>query len=187
MLNNQTAEQKQRVNENIVQFRYTAPRSGWTQQRVETLVALWGEGLSASKISAQMGGITRSAVIGKVHRLNLPERVTKTSLPNVGNRTPRLRIEKRSGGKAKFINEIPLEDLPSVVDLQIPAEQRKTLQQLTAHTCRWPVGEVSAPDFFFCGAEPFKGRQYCAGHLKRSIARPPHNRPKKNSTWRGGF
>ena len=46
----------------------------WTDERVEKLKRLWAEGLSASQIAAQLGGVSRNAVIGKVHRLNLPGR-----------------------------------------------------------------------------------------------------------------
>uniref|UniRef100_UPI0028AB0CB5 GcrA family cell cycle regulator n=1 Tax=Shinella sp. TaxID=1870904 RepID=UPI0028AB0CB5 len=46
----------------------------WTDERVERLKKLWAEGLSASQIAAQLGGVSRNAVIGKVHRLNLPGR-----------------------------------------------------------------------------------------------------------------
>ena len=41
----------------------------WTDERVEQLKKLWSEGLSASQIAKQLGGVTRNAVIGKVHRL----------------------------------------------------------------------------------------------------------------------
>ncbi|GGD94922.1 GcrA cell cycle regulator [Aureimonas endophytica] len=47
----------------------------WTDERVELLAKLWGEGLSASQIASQLGGVTRNAVIGKVHRLKLETRV----------------------------------------------------------------------------------------------------------------
>jgi GcrA cell cycle regulator len=46
----------------------------WTDERVEKLKKLWADGLSASQIAAQLGGVSRNAVIGKVHRLNLPGR-----------------------------------------------------------------------------------------------------------------
>ena len=46
----------------------------WTDERVETLKKLWADGLSASQIAAELGGITRNAVIGKVHRLGLSGR-----------------------------------------------------------------------------------------------------------------
>ena len=66
--------------------------SGWSDERVELLVRLWGEGLSASKIAARLGGITRNAVIGKVHRLGLSGRA-KGGTPQ----TPRPRTKWRAG------------------------------------------------------------------------------------------
>jgi GcrA cell cycle regulator len=47
----------------------------WTDERVETLKKMWGEGQSASQIAKELGGVTRNAVIGKVHRLGLSNRV----------------------------------------------------------------------------------------------------------------
>ncbi len=51
---------------------------GWTQERVELLRKLWGEGLSGGQI-ANFLGVTRSTVMGKVHRLKLPKRMTKST------------------------------------------------------------------------------------------------------------
>jgi GcrA cell cycle regulator len=50
----------------------------WTDDRVETLKKMWGEGQSASQIAKELGGVTRNAVIGKVHRLGLSNRTTTT-------------------------------------------------------------------------------------------------------------
>ena len=50
----------------------------WTEERVEMLKRLWQEGLSASQIAGELGGVTRNAVIGKVHRLGLSGRVMST-------------------------------------------------------------------------------------------------------------
>ena len=51
----------------------------WTDERVEVLKKMWGEGQSASVIAKELGGVTRNAVIGKVHRLGLSNRVTSTT------------------------------------------------------------------------------------------------------------
>ena len=53
----------------------------WTDERVELLKKLWSEGLSASQIAAQLGSVTRNAVIGKVHRLKLSSRGRSTAAP----------------------------------------------------------------------------------------------------------
>ena len=46
-------------------------KMAWTDDRVEILTKLWGEGLSASQIARELGDVTRNAVIGKVHRLGI--------------------------------------------------------------------------------------------------------------------
>ena len=53
----------------------------WTDERVETLKKMWGEGQSASQIAKELGGVTRNAVIGKVHRLGLSNRAGSGSTP----------------------------------------------------------------------------------------------------------
>jgi len=53
----------------------------WTEERVETLKRMWGEGQSASQIAKELGGVTRNAVIGKVHRLGLSNRAGGGSAP----------------------------------------------------------------------------------------------------------
>ena len=51
----------------------------WTDERVELLKKMWGEGQSASQIAKELGGVTRNAVIGKVHRLGLSNRATSSA------------------------------------------------------------------------------------------------------------
>src|SRR5437762_6826798 len=61
----------------------------WTDERVELLKKLWADGLSASQIAAELGGITRNAVIGKVHRLGLSGRAKSSSSASPRPRKPR--------------------------------------------------------------------------------------------------
>jgi GcrA cell cycle regulator len=60
----------------------------WTDERVELLRKLWAEGLSASQIAAQLGGVSRNAVIGKVHRLKLSSRGRSTAAAPRTRRRP---------------------------------------------------------------------------------------------------
>ncbi|WP_062217545.1 GcrA family cell cycle regulator [Aureimonas sp. D3] len=60
----------------------------WTEERIELLTRLWGEGRSASQIAAELGGVTRNAVIGKVHRLKLDNRPKGGSDESVAEITP---------------------------------------------------------------------------------------------------
>src|SRR5262249_34273968 len=118
---------------------------GWTDERVELLKKLWADGLSASQIAAELGGVTRNAVIGKVHRRGLSRRAKSTS-----SRAPRPRKPRSPGhmmrvprplmrGNTALAYDYDVEPEPELIE--IPVEQRKTLLQLTEKTCRWPVGD----------------------------------------------
>lgn len=168
---------------------------GWTDERVELLKKLWLEGLSASQIAGVLGdGVTRNAVIGKVHRLKLSGRAKPTSS------APRARSPQRSnrrvstgssssGGmgammKRRSMPSAPMhgatalkisEDMetevyvaPQVVELFIPVEQRLTLLQLNEETCKWPIGDPLTPDFYFCGQHSDDGKPYCDFHSRRA-------------------
>ncbi len=168
---------------------------GWTEERVELLKKLWMEGLSASQIAAVLGdGVTRNAVIGKVHRLKLSGRAKPaSSAPRVRSaplpaRRPGLSSSGRSsmgsmrprtmgaapmsmGATALKISEefeVEAFQLPQVQELEIPVEERLTLLQLNEHTCKWPIGDPLTPDFYFCGREHDEGRPYCEFHSRRA-------------------
>src|ERR1700748_79854 len=146
---------------------------GWTAERVTTLKKLWLDGLSASQIAKQLGGVTRNAVIGKVHRLGLSGRAAP-SPPGRGARasTPR-RWRLTRAARAPPVRR------PAFVAVQAPPEPEgpglvADMAQLTAHVCRWPIGDPKADDFSFCGRAAI-GR-YCAAH-ERAGTRP-------GSAWR---
>jgi len=151
---------------------------GWTDERVELLKKLWAEGLSASQIAAELGGITRNAVIGKVHRLGLSGRAKSPSTAAPRPRKPRssgmIRVSRPAiRGNTALAYDYEAEPEPEL--LEIPTEQRKTLLQLNEHTCRWPVGDPGAADFFFCGGETANELPYCSYH-SRVAYQPPHMR-----------
>jgi GcrA cell cycle regulator len=143
---------------------------GWTDERVELLKKLWADGLSASQIAAELGGITRNAVIGKVHRLGLSGRAKSPS-----SSAPRPRKARSSGhmmrvprasmrGNTALAYEYEAEPEPELIE--IPIEQRKTLLQLTEKTCHWPVGDPGSTDFFFCGGDTVNDMPYCSFHSR---------------------
>jgi GcrA cell cycle regulator len=119
----------------------------WTDERVELLKKLWSDGLSASQIAAELGGITRNAVIGKVHRLGLSGRAKSASsaAPRPRKaRSPMMRIGRASirGNTAlAHAYEMEAEAAPELIDNVIPIGQRRTILELTEQTCRWPVGD----------------------------------------------
>lgn len=116
----------------------------WTQDRVEALTKLWAEGMSAAVIQAQLG-VSRNAIIGKVHRLKLPGRPTKVSTPKRRPaRSPTFRIRRPVQRKAA-----------PVIDLS----HQCSFQALAPRCCKWPL-----PAGMFCGATTLDLRPYCAGH-----------------------
>ena len=153
----------------------------WTDERVETLKKLWAEGLSASQIAAALGGVTRNAVIGKVHRLGLSGRAKAPSSAAPRPRKPRvhshmLRVSRpsiRGNTALAHAYDLDIEPEPQFIDNVIPLGQRRTLLELTEETCRWPIGDPGQPDFFFCGGQTITGLPYCAYH-SRVAYQPPN-------------
>jgi GcrA cell cycle regulator len=158
----------------------------WTDERVETLKKLWTDGLSASQIAAELGGITRNAVIGKVHRLGVSGRAKSPSSagprPKVRAHSHMLRLSRPSmwGNTAlAHAYELEVEAEPQLIDNIIPLGQRRSLLELTEETCRWPTGDPGSADFFFCGGQTVTGLPYCTYH-SRVAYRPAKVRPDRS-------
>ena len=143
--------------------------SGWSETRVTTLSQLWLDGLSASQIARQLGGVTRNAVIGKVHRLGLSGRAA-ASAPARAPRTAAART-KRPRRVAMATPALRKSPVRSPVQACVPAPESPGLigdmAQLGAHTCKWPIGDPKSPDFSFCGRQA-DGR-YCAAHERTGV------------------
>ena len=157
----------------------------WTDDRVDLLKKLWQEGLSASQIAGRLGGVTRNAVIGKVHRLGLSGRATtsrmKSSRPRARAATARRAQQRpnfRQLGNPAFRNLYQAEaeaNLPVVDEIDIPLAERKNLQDLMENDCRWPIGDPQHDDFHFCNKSKVPGLPYCEFHAKRAF-QPPQAR-----------
>ena len=158
----------------------------WTDERVELLKKLWGEGLSASQIAGRLGSVTRNAVIGKVHRLGLSGRATTSRMKS---HRPRPRMaSKRMATKTRFattgnpaLRALYQETeayVPPVEEMVIPVAERKTIQTLTECSCRWPIGDPQAADFHFCGKNKVPGLPYCEFHARRAF-QPPQARRRE--------
>lgn len=164
----------------------------WTDERVELLRKLWGEGLSASQIAAELGGITRNAVIGKVHRLGLSGRaksVTASAAPRP--RKPRapshpMTTYRVAGNTAlAAVAEIaepeaeaePIVELKLVPKVETFACERVTIMELRECMCRWPIGDPGREDFRFCGARSNPGNSYCDHHS--TLAYQPSNERRR--------
>ncbi len=145
----------------------------WTDERVELLKKLWSDGLSASQIAAELGGITRNAVIGKVHRLGLSGRAKAPSSSVPRQRKPRVpsqmfrapRPMMRGNTALALAYEYEPESEPEVIENIIPIGQRCSILELDAEKCHWPIGDPGQPDFFFCGGKAANG-PYCGYHSR---------------------
>jgi GcrA cell cycle regulator len=143
------------------------PRMGssWTEERVATVKRMVTENYTASQIAAELGGVSRNAVIGIMHR-------RKFSAVNAKRR--RMKVRGRNGAFGVGLetqDSVPLPEINPLEDFDIAPAQRRTLLELTNTTCRWPVGDPASPEFFFCGAPGADcdiGRSYCALHARRA-------------------
>jgi GcrA cell cycle regulator len=154
--------------------------NAWTDERVERLKKLWSDGLSASQIAGELGGgVTRNAVIGKVHRLGLSGRgkPTGTGTPRPRKVAPRapsppttLESLRRRSSVAlaparKPEPEVAFEPRP-IEEVVIPMSERVTIMELRDSMCRWPLGDPSSPDFRFCGLRSQTSLPYCGYHAQ---------------------
>jgi GcrA cell cycle regulator len=161
----------------------------WSDERVDLLRRLWDEGLSASQIANQLGGVTRNAVIGKIHRLGLSGRVKSADMPSSAAR-------KTVGESAAVIEdalamaELPVEIVPVVTapaaakPMALAVSQRVTIMDLRESMCRWPIGDPTKPDFHYCGDRSITGLPYCTTHAQ--IAYQPAAERKRDRRV-GGF
>jgi GcrA cell cycle regulator len=146
----------------------------WTDDRVELLKKLWADGLSASQIAGELGGITRNAVIGKVHRLGLSGRAKapSSSVPRQRKpRAPSMFRAPRAMMRGNTALAMPAYDYepepePELLENIIPIGQRCTLLELDSEKCHWPIGDPGQPDFFFCGGKTPNGNPYCGYHAR---------------------
>ncbi|MDX2259003.1 MAG: GcrA family cell cycle regulator [Hyphomicrobiaceae bacterium] len=164
----------------------------WNDERVELLKKLWAEGLSASQIAGRLGGVTRNAVIGKVHRLGLSGRATTV---RVNSHRPRARLAQQAKRSAPVARRFAQSGNPTVralytpdiepfapaEEIDIPLTQRKSIQTLTASSCRWPVGDPQSPEFYFCGGSAVTGLPYCECHARRAFQPPQPRRRERES------
>ncbi len=160
----------------------------WSDERVELLKKLWADGLSASQIAAELGGITRNAVIGKVHRLGLSGRAKSPSSsaprPRKTRQSHMLRVARpamRGNTALAYDYDLDIDPDPQPIENIIPIGQRRTLLELNEDTCRWPIGDPSTQDFFFCGGTPITNLPYCAYH-SRVAYQPPAARRDRRQT-----
>ena len=152
--------------------------STWPPERIELLEKLWKDGLSASQIARQLGGVTRNAVIGVVHRRGLSGRA-KPSKPARAPRAFALRPAKAPDRRAPPRPVAP--PLPPKEPMPCGGGETAlcaSVEALGARMCRWPIGKPLDEFMGFCGRDRAGEGPYCATHAKRAYAPLKPNQPK---------
>ena len=163
----------------------------WTDERVEVLKQLWAEGHSASQIAKQLGGVTRNAVIGKVHRLGLSGRATPSRPvkrpPRLARPKPRVMPDGTVTMPTPAVT-IPIEQarpvertamIAPLPPLKLADGDAATILTLRDSMCKWPIGDPADPKFAFCGRKSDCG-PYCSEHAKVAFQPARKRDTKKN-------
>ena len=132
----------------------------WTDEKVAKLKELWGKGKTANQIAEIIGGITRNAVIGKAHRLNLSAKIkTRYVSPNknIENNIENNNSKSFKGRRSRFKSLI--------IENDFEPENPKQLEELDENSCKWPIGHPNEKSFYFCGRKSLKDFSYCKLHL----------------------
>ena len=129
----------------------------WTDEKVAKLKELWGKGNTASQIAEILGGVSRNAVIGKAHRLNLSGKIIakKGSHKQKIDKSKNLNVRKARKGRFKSL----------IIEKDFEPENPKQLEELDDNTCKWPIGHPNEEGFYFCGRTSLKDFSYCKLHL----------------------
>ena len=153
----------------------------WTDERVELLRKLWSEGLSASQIAAQLGSVTRNAVIGKAAAPRQKKASHGATGSKVASRSATVtRAVTTSIGATALQTQFDAEPvaryhLRPVENVVVPISRHLQLVQLSERTCKWPNGDPLTEDFSFCGNDAAETGPYC-GYLSRIAFQPASER-----------
>lgn len=133
----------------------------WTEEKVAKLKELWGKGNTASQIAEIIGGISRNAVIGKAHRLNLSAKIKTRASSNINNNyksNNQNNINKLTRGRKSRFKSL-------IIEKDFEPENPKQLEELNENSCKWPIGHPNEESFYFCGRTSLKDFSYCRLHL----------------------
>ncbi|MBL4613756.1 MAG: global cell cycle regulator GcrA-like protein [Magnetovibrio sp.] len=134
----------------------------WTPERIKILMGHWEEGLPTSEIGRRLG-VTKNAVVGKVHRLGLKKR--QSPIRQSTNTTVQPKKPKKVAS-------------PTPVATKRPSGDVVRLEELTNAMCCWPEGEPGKPDFHFCGKSAVHDKPYCEAHCARAYVKVSKDKRK---------
>ena len=132
----------------------------WNEEKVNKLKELWGKGNTASQIAEIIGGISRNAVIGKAHRLNLSSKIktrNASSSQIFDDASKEGNSKQKQGRKSRFKTLL--------IEKDFEPENPKKLEELNEDSCKWPIGHPEEESFYFCGRSSLKDFSYCKLHL----------------------
>ena len=159
----------------------------WTDERVEQLKNLWGQGSSASQIAKILGGVTRNAVIGKAHRLGLSGG-TKPAQPRPERSSREHHAHHRHHGERSHPKLVvpPAPPPIPIEELEVPPEaDRVSLLKLNEKMCKWPIGNPGDATFRFCGRGAEAGTPYCHAHSARAYQPVTKRERDRNQRFAG--
>lgn len=170
----------------------------WSEDRVALLMKLHDEGLSSSQIANRMGGLSRSAVIGKIHRLGIarhqapkPKKMASHINRHIirANKTPHTHAAVGNGASYQYGKQFGALPPSAAIkrdpdglpwcEIYIEPKDRKSIIELDERDCRWPIGDPRDETFHFCGRERFEGTSYCAHHAQVAFV-PPEPKRQRN-------
>ncbi len=134
----------------------------WTEEKVNKLKELWGKGNTANQIAGIIGGVSRNAVIGKAHRLNLSSKIkARSSNKTNNNKNNNLKNQDNQfqikGRRGKFKSLI--------LDKNFEPAKNLSLEELNEETCKYMEGNPNEKDASFCGRKNVEKFSYCPLHL----------------------
>ena len=133
---------------------------GWDEKKIEILKNEWGKGKTASQIAELIGGVSRNAVIGKAHRLNLSAKIkTRTTISNINNgiNSQSNYLSKKGSRKNRFRSLL--------LDKNFEAAKNLKLEDLNENTCKYMEGHPDEKDSSFCGRKTIEKFSYCPLHI----------------------